>query len=389
MKTELHTDWTVGDIAAGFVFDPNEGRGLFGMDGRLVIQPEYQRNYLYGDGKRDVAVVDSLLKGYPLGLMYFVRTPDGRFEVLDGQQRITSFARFVSGSNPFAVDVDGRPRYMDSLDPDMRARLLATPLTVYVCSGTPQEIQAWFRTVNIVGVPLNAQELRNAAYAGPFTSAARAVLSNPSSALAQRWGTYVAGSVKRQAVLQAALDWVSGGDPDGYMAAHRSDPDAQGLIGGFEAIIGWAGATVPQTDAPLVRGLDWGDLYRRYHTRPYSPAEVGATVARLVADPQVTDRHGIVPYVLGGCTDTRLLHVRVFDAKTRQTVYARQTARAREEGVSNCPLCALGSGPNHTRVWTLAEMDADHVTAWSRGGATDPSNCQMLCRTHNQAKGNR
>ena len=168
-----------------------------------------------------------------------------------------------------------------------------------------------------------------------------------------------------------------------------ADPDAQGLIGGFEAIIGWAGATVPQTDAPLVRGLDWGDLYRRYHTRPYSPAEVGATVARLVADPQVTDRHGIVPYVLGGCMDTRLLHVRVFDAKTRQTVYARQTARAREEGVSNCPLCALGSGPNRTRVWTLAEMDADHVTAWSRGGATDPSNCQMLCRTHNQAKGNR
>lgn len=138
MKTVLHTDWTVGDIAAGFTFDMNEGRGLFGMDGRLVIQPEYQRNYLYGDGRRDVAVVDSLLKGYPLGLMYFVDTPDGRFEVLDGQQRITSFARFMASSSPFAVDVDGRPRYMESLDPDMQERLLDTPLTIYECDGTPK-----------------------------------------------------------------------------------------------------------------------------------------------------------------------------------------------------------------------------------------------------------
>ena len=389
MKTVLHTDWTVGDIAAGFVFDPNEGRGLFGMDGRLVIQPEYQRNYLYGDGKRDVAVVDSLLKGYPLGLMYFVDTPDGRLEVLDGQQRITSFARFVASSSPFAVDVDGRPRYMESLDPDMQRRLLDTPLTIYECDGTPQEIQAWFRTVNIVGLPLNAQELRNAAYAGPFTSAARAVLSNPGSAMSNRWRTYVNGDIKRQAVLQAALEWVSDGDPDGYMARHRSDPDAQGLINGFNTIIAWAGATVGTNDAALVRGLDWGDLYRRYHTRPYSRQEVDTQVARLAADPQVTDRHGIVPYVLGGCTDTRLLNVRVFDARTRQTVYARQTARAKEEGASNCPLCALGSGPNRTRIWLLKEMDADHVTAWSRGGATSEKNCQMLCKTHNRAKGNR
>ena len=80
MKTTLHTDWTVGDICKGFVFDRNEGKGLFGLDGELIIQPEYQRNYIYGDGKRDVAVVESLLKGYPLGLIYFVKNQDGKYE---------------------------------------------------------------------------------------------------------------------------------------------------------------------------------------------------------------------------------------------------------------------------------------------------------------------
>ena len=66
-----------------------------------------------------------------------------------------------------------------------------------------------------------------------------------------------------------------------------------------------------------------------------------------------------------------------------------ETADAEARGVSNCPLCAVGHAANARRIWKFAEMDADHVTAWSKGGSTDLSNCQMLCRTHNRAKGNR
>ena len=140
MQTTLVTDWTVGDICKGFVYDKNEGKGLFGLDGKLVIQPEYQRNYIYGDGKKDVAVVESLLKGYPLGLIYFVRNADGMYEVLDGQQRITSFARFVNQSWPFAVDRDDKPRYFSSLAKDEQDLIVGTHLTIYVCEGTPSEI---------------------------------------------------------------------------------------------------------------------------------------------------------------------------------------------------------------------------------------------------------
>ena len=108
MKTELHTEWTVGDIAKGFIYDKNENKGLFGLGGKLIIQPEYQRNYIYGDGKRDVAVVESLLKGYPLGLIYFVKNEDDMYEVHDGQQRITSCARFATPSWQFAVERNGK-----------------------------------------------------------------------------------------------------------------------------------------------------------------------------------------------------------------------------------------------------------------------------------------
>lgn len=388
MKTTLHTDWTVGDVCKGFLFDRNEGKGLFGLDGQLIIQPEYQRNYIYGDGKRDVAVVESLLKGYPLGLIYFVKNADGMYEVLDGQQRITSFARYVNKSWPFAVELDGKPRYFDSLDADQQKLIVDAPLTIYVCEGEPSEIQAWFETINIVGVPLVKQELRNAAYHGPFVTKAREVFSNTGNANMNRWQTYVSGDPKRQAILETALEWVSDGNTDDYMAQHRYDADIDELKNHFDTVIDWVDSVFEYTGSEMC-GREWGRLYREYHKNAYSKDKVTERVNALLDDSQVTDKKGIFEYVLGGEVDSSLLHIRVFDKKTIKAVYRKQTAEAEAQGVSNCPLCAIGHDANAKRIYKESEMDADHVTAWSKGGATDEANCQMLCKTHNRAKGNR
>ena len=388
METTLHTDWTVGDVCQGFRYDKNEGKGLFGLGGKLIIQPEYQRNYIYGDGHKDVAVVESLLKGYPLGLIYFVLNSDGMYEVLDGQQRITSFSRFVNRSWPFAVNQKGKPRYFESLDKDDQVKIVSTKLTIYVCEGKPSEIQDWFQTINIAGVPLVKQELRNAAYHGPFVTKARAVYSNTGNANMNRWSTYVKGDPKRQAILETALNWVSQGDIDGYMAAHRNDKTIDELTTNFDSVIDWVDSIFEYTGSEMC-GQDWGRLYRQYHKTPYTKSEVTKRVDELLEDSQVSNKRGIFEYILGGEKDTSLLNVRVFDDRTKREVYARQTKEAEADGVSNCPLCAIGTDNNSKRIYRLNEMDADHVTAWSKGGATDASNCQMLCRTHNHAKGNR
>lgn len=388
MKTTLHTDWTVGDVCKGFVFDKNEGKGLFGLDGQLIIQPEYQRNYIYGDGKRDVAVVESLLKGYPLGLIYFAKNADGMYEVLDGQQRITSFARYVNKSWPFAVELNGKPRYFDSLDADQQKLIVDAPLTIYVCEGEPSEIQAWFETINIAGVPLVKQELRNAAYHGSFVTKAREVFSDTGNANMNRWQTYVSGDPKRQAILETALEWVSDGNIDDYMAQHRYDADIDELKNHFDTVIDWVDSVFEYTGSEMC-GREWGRLYREYHKNAYSKDMVAKRVNALLDDSQVGDKKGIFEYVLGGEKDSRLLNVRVFDKKTIKEVYRKQTAAAEAQGVSNCPLCAIGHDANAKRIYKESEMDADHVTAWSKGGATDEANCQMLCKTHNRAKGNR
>lgn len=163
MITTLKTKITVKDICEVFVYNELEGKGLFGLSGKLTIQPEYQRNYIYADGKKDVAVIESILKGYPIGLIYFVKVDDDNFEVLDGQQRITSLGRFVT--NKFAVkDENGMEQYFSGIAKDKQKKIIETKLTIYECEGEESEIKEWFKTINIVGVPLNNQELLNAIY---------------------------------------------------------------------------------------------------------------------------------------------------------------------------------------------------------------------------------
>ena len=386
MKTTLKTDITINDICKGFTYNELEGKGLYGLSGKLTIQPEYQRNYIYADGIRDVAVIESILKGYPLGILYFVKTGEDTFEVLDGQQRITSFGRYVIGK--FAVKVDGMENYFSGLNEDLQQKILNTKLLIYECEGTETEIKEWFKTINIAGIPLNEQELLNAIYSGKFVTEAKREFSNSQNSNVQKWKAYVKGDVKRQDFLSCALDWVSKGEKEKYMSEHRNSDNINELKTYFTTVIDWISGIFKSVEKEMC-GLKWGELYEKYGKNPYNPDEVDKKLKELYADGSVKKRSGIFEYILGGCVDTKLLEIRVFEDRDKRIVYENQTKLANENQLSNCPLCAISDNANKTRIWKLSEMDADHVTAWSKGGATDISNCQMLCITHNRAKGNR
>jgi hypothetical protein len=387
MNTTLRIDITVKDICEGFIYNELEGKGLFGLSGKLTIQPEYQRNYIYADGKKDVAVIESILKGYPLGLIYFNKISDDNLEVLDGQQRITSFGRFVT--DKFAVkDENGMQQYFGSFARDIQNRILETKLLIYECEGTEPEIKQWFKTINIAGVPLNQQEINNAIYSGPFVTLAKEEFSNSRNANIRKWSAYINGSADRQDFLEKALDWVSKGKIDDYMSRHRFDRNITELKNYFNSVLDWVSTIFTDVESEM-KGLEWGRLYDTYHNCPYNSSTVSDKVKRLYADSFVRNKKGIFEYILGGSTDTKFLDVRVFDEPIKRSVYAIQTRQAENQSVSNCPLCAMGHDSNKSRIYKLSEMDADHVTAWSNGGATDASNCQMLCKTHNRSKGNR
>ena len=387
MITTLKIDITVKDICNGFIYNELEGKGLFGLSGKLTIQPEYQRNYIYAQENREAGVIVSVLKEYPIGLIYFNKVGKDTFEVLDGQQRITSLGRFIT--NKFAIkDENGMPQIFGNMAKDKQNKILETKLLIYECGGTESQIKEWFKTINIAGVPLNNQELLNAVYSGPFVTKAKEEFSNSQNANIQKWSAYVSGSANRQQFLECALDWISKGNIGDYMSKHRRDQDINELKEHFNSVIDWVSGVFTDVESEMC-GLEWGRLYDEYHEKSYNPTKVSAQVHKLYGDFFVKDKKGIFEYVLGSNNDIKLLNIRIFDEPTKRAIYEKQTRDAETKKKSNCSLCAIGHDANKEKVWSFSEMEADHVSAWSRGGATSTENCEMLCKTHNRAKGNR
>ena len=307
--------------------------------------------------------------------------------MLDGQQRITSLGRFIT--NKFAIkDENGMPQIFGNMAKDKQKKILETKLLIYECVGTESQIKEWFKTINIAGVPLNNQELHNAVYSGPFVTKAKEEFSNSQNANIQKWSAYVSGSANRQDFLERALDWVSKGNIGDYMSKHRQDKNINDLKKYFNIVIDWVSSVFVDVETEM-RGLEWGRFYEEYHKRSYNPTKVSAYVRKLYGDFVVKDKKGIFEYILGDNKDTKLLNIRIFDEPTKRAVYEMQTLEANTKKKSNCSLCAVGHDANKNKIWSFGEMDADHVSAWSKGGATEVRNCEMLCKTHNRAKGNR
>ena len=382
MKIELHRI-TVAELVAGY--ENNDELGVRAYEGRLDVRPPYQREFVYKDPQRD-AVIETLRKDFPLNVMYWAVQGENSFEVIDGQQRTLSICQYVEGD--FSIQIDGHALAFHNLQTDQQEQILDYELMVYFCEGTDSEKLDWFKTINIAGEKLTDQELRNAVYHGSWVTAAKKYFSKSGCPAYQIANDYMTGSTIRQEYLETAIEWINDDDVDGYMATHQHDPDASALWDYFKNVIDWVKATFPKT-RPEMKSVRWGPLYNRFKDDNLSSTDLEKQTGELMADPDVTNRRGIYEYLLGGKVDTKLLAVRVFDDKIKRAAYAKQTAKAEADGVSNCPLCAVGSNNNAARIYEPEEMDADHVTAWSKGGASGLANCEMLCVPHNRSKGNR
>lgn len=226
---------TVGEVAEGYFNDAEEG--VTGYDDRLDIRPKYQREFVYPDDKRN-EVIRSVLKGLPLNVIYWAKTGEDAYEVLDGQQRTISLCEYVDGS--FSVD----DKFFHNLPKDIQEKILGYELFVYVCDGTDSEKLEWFKIINIAGEKLTDQELRNAVYAGSWTTDAKRYFSKTGSAADGLAGDYLKGSSIRQEYLEAALSWVSSRERisvEEYMAKHMHDPTAFELWSYFRSVIEWVG----------------------------------------------------------------------------------------------------------------------------------------------------
>lgn len=367
MKIELQ-QIPIRDLVDGY--ENNEEEGVVGYGGRLDIRPKYQREFVYKDDQKK-AVINTVMRGYPLNVMYWVRRETGDYELLDGQQRTLSICSYFNGE--YSVDIDGSPRGYNNLTADQRSRFLDYPIMVYICSeGTESERIEWFKTINIAGERLTDQEILNAVYAGTWLTAAKRKFSRTACVAVKKGDGYIKGNPIRQDILETSLTWISGSKKSiaQYMSLHQHDTTADAEWQYFQQVINWAQMLFPKKRKEM-RSVEWGLLYNRCNDNTYSATALEEDVQRLYLDEEVTSKTGIYPYLL--TSDESYLSLRTFPDKIKGQVYEQQG------GI--CPLCG--------QKFEINDMEADHIAPWSEGGTTTIDNCQMLCRSCNRRKSNK
>lgn len=363
MKIKLH-EIPVREVVNGYA-DSAEN-GVVGYDGKLNIRPAFQREFIYKDKQRD-EVVRTIRKDFPLNVMYWVKSDNGSFELLDGQQRTISICQYVQGD--FSID----HMTFHNLTWTEQEQILNYPLMVYICEGTDKEKLDWFKTINIAGEQLTSQELRNAIYTGEWLTEVKKHFSKNMCPAYQIASDYISGSPIRQNYLETVLKWISSRDGieiEDYMSQHQHDTNCTELWLYFQSVISWVKATFPNYRKKPMQGLDWGAFYNKYHENSYDPKTLEKRIVDLLEDEDVSNQKGIYEYLLNG--NEKHLSIRAFTSKMARTAYERQ------KGV--CVKCG--------KHFTIEEMQADHITPWSKGGKTTAENCQMLCADCNRRKSN-
>ncbi|QFX95108.1 HNH endonuclease [Acidithiobacillus thiooxidans ATCC 19377] len=359
MEIKLH-NIAIRDLVEGY--QDNQEAGVVGFGDRLNIRPPYQREFVYNDKQRE-AVIDTITRDFPLNTMYWAITPEG-FEIIDGQQRTISICQYVDGVFSY------KDRYFHNLQHNERDSILNYKLTVYQCQGADSEKLDWFRIINIAGEKLTDQELRNAVYAGSWTADAKRYFSKNQCAAWIVSEKYMNGAPNRQDYLETAISWINNGDIDGYMAKHQHDKNANPLWLYFQTVINWVKATFTKYRREM-KGIAWGILYNKYKDDDLDPRTLEESVARLMADDDVTRKKGIYEFLL--TRNEKYLSIREFTDGNKRTLYERQNGA--------CAACL--------KIFEIGQMEADHVTPWSQGGKTELVNGQMLCRECNRRKSDR
>ena len=362
--------------------DNNDG-GVYGYDNGthiLCLRPEYQREYVFGDRQRN-AVIDTVMKGFPLGLMYWSKVSDNQYECLDGQQRSISICQYVNGD--FPIKVNENDRFFHNLTTEEKQTILDYELEVRVCEGTEEEKLAWFRTINIAGETLTNQELLNATYTGTWLADAKNYFSKRNCVAGAMGDGYIKGNPIRQDYLEKVLGWIADRDNlesgQMYMAIHQHDADANDLWLYYQSVINWAKMMFPVKRKGITDLQDWGILYNKYHNKQYNSNTLETDIQKLLMDDDATKNAGIIPYVLSDRTkhDEKYLSIRAFTDAQKRKAYEKQGYK--------CPFCVKNGIDTE---YDFSEMQGDHIIPWSQGGRTVDDNLQMLCQKCNNDKSN-
>lgn len=363
MKIELQKI-KIRDITKNY--KNNEEEWVIWFDWKLNIRPKYQREFVYKEAQRN-AVIETIKKNFPLNIMYWAKNEDGTFEVLDWQQRTISICEYVIWN--FTLN----NLAFHNLTEDKKNEILDYELTIYICEWVESEKLEWFQTINIAWEKLTEQELRNAVYTWTWLNDAKKYFSKTNCPAYQIGKNYLKWSPIRQEYLETVLKWISNGEIEKYMSENQQNENASELWQYFQSIIHWINIIFPNYRKEM-KGLDWWFLYNNFWKNFYNAVELEEKIKKLMMDDEVTKKSGIYLYLLDW--KEKHLSIRIFTENQKRETYEKQNW-----------FCA--NKKDCINLWKkldINEMEADHITPWSKWWKTNIENCQMLCLDCNRKK---
>lgn len=360
MNIELK-EVSIREVVNDYVNSDEEG--VVGYGGNLNIRPKYQREFVYKEAQRN-SVIETVKKDFPLNVMYWVKSDDDTYEVLDGQQRTISICEYVAGK--FSLD----NLYFHSLQDVEQEQILDYKLMIYFCDGDDKEKLDWFKTINIAGEKLTNQELRNAIYTGTWLTDAKRYFSKSGCPAHEMGNKLLKGTSIRQEYLETVIKWISNNNIEQYMADNQHEPNANELWLYFKNLLDWVNVVFIEYRKEM-KGVDFGVLFNHYKDKKFNSKEIEEEISTLMQDEDVTKKSGIYPYIV--LRDEKYLSIRAFTDKQKRKAYERQK--------KICTKC--------NNEFEMSEMAGDHITPWSKGGKTNTENCQMLCNPCNRIKSDR
>lgn len=339
-------------------FKDDKENGVFAYGGKLNIRPSYQREMVYNELLQK-EVIKTIFDNYPINIMYWAKTGDDTYSLMDGQQRTFSICRYLAGE--FSVD----SRYYKDLNEEEKKKILNYKIMIYVCDGTSDEQIEWFTRINMPGEKLSEQELRNAIFTGRWLNEAKEYFCKNGCKAHQIANKYIAGSAIRQDYLQTALSWMAHREQikiEDYMAKHQYDTECNELCSYFETVIEWVEKIFPKKFyRPIMKGQPWGEFYNDYHNMEFDPFEIEKRVKTLLLDNEIENYKGIYAYIFSNSEAS--LNLRSFSRSDIKKKYEKQY------GI--CSVCK--------KQLEYETAVSKHIIPWKDGGKTKLDNLMLIC----------
>lgn len=361
------------------------------QSGEIISDIELQREIVYSLEKQ-VKVIDSLVIGVPLPAFYFWQNEDGKYEVLDGKQRIEAISKFMNND----LEYEGKNR--KNTDKEIQDKITNTNLSIIVCSGDEELKREIFFRINTLGVPLSDFEVLNGLYSGTYLEGLTDYCKQPN--VNKCFGAnsrghnqykilrYITARDYKKDNKNNLYDYIKKHQEEDFVKDQKYVEDRLKFIKDvFDDPNKHIDTYWYLADKYLSGKSNWVKYKKDMNTRlkEYYKSDEYKLSQKKQKD--------IEEICLGSISGLTLDPRRVYTEEQKIEYIDKYAIKSSDGSKCQCVMCKasfdLGEITEAATFFYANELEMDHKTPWSKGGRTELSNAQLLCKPHNIQKSNK